>query len=86
MININGLNNDNNNNEIKKVFRILSKVGRIIWPTHKGLENGKENIAIFGRLTPFLYLVRGYPYQSIFGESGEVIECLVSENIAVSEK
>ena len=58
----------------------------IIGAGHKGLENGKENIAIFGRLTPFLYLVRGYPYQSIFGESGEVIECLVSENIAVSEK
>lgn len=68
------------------VFSLFAKVGGIVVPAHKGLEDGEEDAAVLGHLTLFSDLVRFDPHQGIFRKGGKGVVGLIGQDVAISQK
>ena len=53
---------------------------------HEGLEDGEEDIAVFGHAALFPDDLRVDAHPGVLGKGGEVVECLIREDVAVGEE
>ena len=73
----------------KKSGGYSPKYGRrdiILLPAHKGLENRKEQTAIFGYLAFFVNILWINPHQGVLGERGKCVVGLICEDVSVCKE
>ena len=79
-----------NDDEVEEIGGVVTKYrgwfALGIGASHKGLEDGEEDIAILGGTAFLSDLIGGDPHQSIFREGRETVERLIGQDIAVGQK
>src|SRR5690606_4928651 len=73
-------------NKVKEVFWVISKIGSAVGTGHKCLKNGKEDISVFRDSSFFPYFIRSYAHQGIFLKSIKGIKCLICQYISICQE
>ena len=76
--------------EVEEILRVLPEVGHgialLVPPAHEGLEDGEEYAPVLRHSSLLADLVRCDPHQRILFKSGERIERLVRQDVAVGQE
>lgn len=74
------------NNEVKKIRRIFTKIRSIVFPTHECLEDRKKDASIGWNSSFFLDISRIYTHKCIFWKGRERIKGLIRKDVSISKK